>query len=556
MARAAQGRGYDDTLAAMSELITRPEDPRAADPLAVDRTLWEVHFQDVLHYLKVLELEEPLSRLSVIHVAGTKGKGSTCAFVESMLRASGFRTGLFTSPHLFDIRERFRFNGVEVPKDIFLHHFWWCWDRLQADAGPEGKMPGFFRFLTILAIRMFTAEQVDVAILEVGLGGRLDATNVVRSPVVCGVASLGYDHMELLGNTLAMIAGEKAGIFKAGVPAFTAPQPKEAMDVLLKRAKELSISLEIAPTLESYGVENVQLGLEGEHQQINAALAVALCISWACRSPPSDRIHQLQQEVARGGLPDSFLKGLASTKWPGRAEVVHDPSGRLSFYLDGAHSPESMEACANWFCSVVKAEKGGSLKGESNGTHCIEASSDVDDKEWNSRDLLIRRVLLFNCMPKRDPQSLLPPIINTCMRTGVPLHMALFVPPYSSLISLDKRIPFNGATSDLSWQQTVQRHWESLLEGKLSGRSSIAAVSHKERYAPHIELLSELKNSTDCGGQQEGCIMGSSSAVVHSLPAALEWFRNCTSRHPHLRLQVLVTGSLYLVGDVLRLLKH
>jgi hypothetical protein len=152
------------------------------------------------------------------------------------------------------------------------------------------------------------------------------------------------------------------------------------------------ISLEIAPTLESYGVENVQLGLEGEHQQINAALAVALCISWACRSPPSDRIHQLQQEVARGGLPDSFLKGLASTKWPGRAEVVHDPSGRLSFYLDGAHSPESMEACANWFCSVVKAEKGGSLKGESNGTHCIEASSDVDDKEWNSRDLLIRRV--------------------------------------------------------------------------------------------------------------------------------------------------------------------
>jgi folylpolyglutamate synthase len=403
------------------------------------------------------------------------------------------------------------------------------------------------------------------------LGGRLDATNVVRSPVVCGVASLGYDHMELLGNTLAMIAGEKAGIFKAGVPAFTAPQPKEAMDALLKRAKELSISLEIAPTLESYGVENVQLGLEGEHQQINAALAVALCISWACRSPPSDRIHQLQQEVARGGLPDSFLKGLASTKWPGRAEVVHDPSGRLSFYLDGAHSPESMEACANWFCSVVKAEKGGSLKGESNGTHCIEASSDVDDKEWNSRDLLIRRVsnpiatnkdcpsllvLLFNCMPKRDPQSLLPPIINTCMRTGVPLHMALFVPPYSSLISLDKRVPFNGATSDLSWQQTVQRHWESLLEGKLSGRSSTAAVSHKERYAPHIELLSELKNSTDFGGQQEGCIVGSSSAVVHSLPAALEWFRNCTSRHPHLRLQVLVTGSLYLVGDVLRLLKH
>ncbi|CAK9228398.1 unnamed protein product [Sphagnum troendelagicum] len=184
--------------------------------------------------------------------------------------------------------------------------------------------------------------------------------------------------------------------------------------------------MECPPTLESYGVENVQLAPEREHQRINAALAVALCISWACRSPPSDSYRP----TAAGDFSKPY--------WTCIAEV-----------LSAAHSPESMEACTNWFCTVVKAKKGGSLKGKSNGTHCIEASSDVDDKEWNSRDIDQKRV---------------------------PLHMALFVPQHSST-SVDK--------------------------------SSIAAVSHEERHAAHIELLSELKNSTGSGGQQEGCIVGS-----------------------------------------------
>ncbi|EFJ06055.1 hypothetical protein SELMODRAFT_431032 [Selaginella moellendorffii] len=176
-----------------------------------DSSRWENHFQLVADHLKLLGLEEPVSKLSVIHVAGTKGKGSTCAFVERILRASGFRTALFTSPHLLDIRERFRLNGEEVSEETFNKYFWWCWDHLQANEAPYAtslSVPHNFSIqdvyvggcektrlcFLILLYGLTRDQQVDVAILEVGLGGRCDATNVVRNPAICGVASLGYDH--------------------------------------------------------------------------------------------------------------------------------------------------------------------------------------------------------------------------------------------------------------------------------------------------------------------------------------------------------------------------
>ncbi|KAG0584413.1 hypothetical protein M758_3G207800 [Ceratodon purpureus] len=540
-------RTYEDAIAAMNTLITRKADMPPPDPRTGELN-WNAHFQALFRCIEVLELEDALSRLSVIHVAGTKGKGSTCAFTERMLRESGFRTGLFTSPHLLDVRERFRFNGEEIAKDRFLYHFWWCWDRLKAD---NEKLPGFFRFCTLLGLKMFTAEKVDVAILEVGLGGRLDATNVVKSPVACGIASLGYDHMELLGNTLAEIAREKAGIFKAGVPAFTAPQQDEAMGSLQKRATELGITLEVVPALENYELHNLQLGLGGEHQRINAALAVALCKQWVMTRAPSEQTSGLQKVLSSGRLPDSFVKGLQLTKWAGRAEVIHDPSGRLSFYLDGAHSPESMEACANWFCSTINSEEDPKVAEPNNGSQL--SISGTDDEKWNSRGTMVRRVLLFNCMPKRDPVTLLQPVVNLCSRNGFPLHAAFFVPPYSSYTSVDS--PKASATQDTSWQQLLQRHWESIWQKKLSGGSGVASLAQEERREPQNELLSSLKTSSE-GHSQNGNILGPSSAVIRSLPAAVDFFRNCSNHHPQLRIQVLVTGSLYLVGDLLRLLKH
>lgn len=165
-------------------------------------------------YIKILGLEEHIAGLKIIHVAGTKGKGSTCAFCEAILRESGFRTGLFISPHLIDVRERFRVNGLDISEERFLLYFWECWNCLRENVTEDLPMPPLFQFLTILALKIFVCEKVDVAIIEVGLGGKKDSTNVIKEPVVCGIASLGMDHMEILGDTLREIASHKAGILK------------------------------------------------------------------------------------------------------------------------------------------------------------------------------------------------------------------------------------------------------------------------------------------------------------------------------------------------------
>ena len=238
------------------------------------------------HYLRRLDLLRPLpgnggepeaspavapraartlDDLRVVHVAGSKGKGSTCIQTESLLRARGLKTGLFTSPHLIDLRERFRINGKPVNNDTFRQHFWFVWDRLhesdQDDATPPPptppsgeirKVPGFFRFMTLLAFKIFVEEGVDAAIIEVGIGGRLDATNVIEKPVVCGISLLDFDHVQILGGSLPKIAAEKAGIMKPGAPCFTIPQRQSAMETLVKKAAALEgCSLELVVPLES-----------------------------------------------------------------------------------------------------------------------------------------------------------------------------------------------------------------------------------------------------------------------------------------------------------------
>ena len=221
-------------------------------------------------YMARLDLD--VGKLRVIHVAGTKGKGSTCTMVESILRAQGYRTALYTSPHLIDVRERIRIDGRLLPKNVFAHYFWEVHEKLRQTAGAPSTrfaaMPGYFRFLTLLAFKVFLSQQVDVAVVEVGLGGRLDATNIV-SPVVCGITSLDYDHMNVLGDTLAQIAWEKAGIMKQNVPTFTAPQHAEALEVLQRRAAEVGSPLQVVPALGAFSCESparVVLGLRGQVQ--------------------------------------------------------------------------------------------------------------------------------------------------------------------------------------------------------------------------------------------------------------------------------------------------
>ncbi|KAK7286485.1 hypothetical protein RJT34_21506 [Clitoria ternatea] len=517
---------YEEALDALSSLITKRT--RVGDVNLEER------FNVLYEYLKMLDLEEAISNMKIIHVAGTKGKGSTCTFTESILRNCGFRTGLFTSPHLIDIRERFHLDGVEISEEKFLAYFWWCYNRLKEKTDDNVPMPTFFHFLALLAFKIFAEEQVDVSILEVGLGGKYDATNVVRTPIVCGITSLGYDHMEILGNTLGEIAGEKAGIFKHRIPAFTVPQPDEAMHVLKEKASQLNVLLQVVTPLDANLINGLRLGLEGEHQYLNAGLAVALCSTWLKTNRHLEDSHFKQIQHT---LPEKYIKGLTTASLQGRAQIVPDQfinnekSNELVFFLDGAHSPESMEACAKWFSLTVEDQDQTFFHKNSKSSNQVVNMYQDETIQKKSAP-----ILLFNCMSVRDPQLLLSHLVKTCADHGIYFKKALFVPGLSvyhkigshTLTPIDSNV-------DLSWQFTLQRVWENLMQGYKEGKS--------------IDFTSEEFNMETSASNCEH------SAVFSSLPLAIKWLKDTVQPNRSTCFQVLVTGSLHLVGDVLKLVK-
>ncbi|KAJ8542088.1 hypothetical protein K7X08_016954 [Anisodus acutangulus] len=527
---------YEEAMEALSSLITKRS--------RADKSNKGDKYELLFDYVKILELEEPIKQMKVVHVAGTKGKGSTCAFTESILRNCGFHTGLFTSPHLIDVRERFRLNGMDICEEKFLAYFWWCFDRFKERATDEVPMPTYFRFLALLAFKIFAAEQVDVAILEVGLGGKYDATNVVENPVVCGISSLGYDHMEILGNTLGQIAGEKAGIFKRGVPAFTVPQPDEAMLVLEEKASELDVHLEVAAPLDASVLSGLHLGLEGEHQYINAGLAIALCSTWL-QITGHVEINYLNEMTH---LPEQFVKGLATAALQGRAQIVPDQliesesSRELVFYLDGAHSPESMDVCAKWFSLAIKGDYKQHNSYTSNPEH-KEFGTSHDSLEIGHHEASQKsstQFLLFNCMSVRDPELLLPRLMRACASHGVHFQKALFVPNVSVYYKAGASASMPTDTQvDLAWQFTLQRIWENLVHGEKG--NDVKNTDH---------TYEEVTDDAEKGARS--C---ENSQVFPSLPVAINWLRDTVRKNRSGRSQVLVTGSLHLVGDVLKLIK-
>ena len=276
-------------------------------------------------------LGRPQERFPAVHIAGTNGKGSTAAMVESCLRAAGVHAGLFTSPHLCRFTERIRVDGQEIGKRDVV--------RLAEQALAEGLT--FFEVVTAMAICAFAEQGVDLAVMETGMGGRLDATNVVR-PVVCVLTHVGLDHTEVLGPDLATVATEKAGIFKPGVPVVSAPPPSpEVEDVVRRRCAELEAPLYIMDRdfrLEVDGEDSVfrmddwtlrgfTPALPGTHQRQNAALCLA---ALGCLRRRGWRLED-----------DHVRRGLADVRWPGRLEWVDD-----QHLLDGAHNPDGAEALA------------------------------------------------------------------------------------------------------------------------------------------------------------------------------------------------------------------
>jgi dihydrofolate synthase/folylpolyglutamate synthase len=264
-----------------------------------------------------------------LHIAGTKGKGSVAHMAEAILREGGFRTGLYTSPHLVDMRERIRLDGEPVSGRDFV----WAMNRMEPLL--RRLRPTYFEILTAAAFLLFEKARVDWAVVEVGLGGRLDATNVIE-PAACAVTTIDYDHMDRLGRTLAEIAGEKAGILKPGVPAVTGPQRPAAMRVLLRRAPLFRPRFRAAPgrggviRLEAEGVSGRRyaavLPVLGMHQAANAAVAIGLVEASGARVAPS-----------------AVRRALGTIRLPGRVEV----RGRRPWLIvDAAHNPVAARALA------------------------------------------------------------------------------------------------------------------------------------------------------------------------------------------------------------------
>ena len=269
----------------------------------------------------------PHDGLRFIHVAGTNGKGSTCAMLESVYRAAGLRVGLFTSPHLVSFSERIQVNRVSISRAEVVRQVEQVREFVRLF--PSDHSPTFFEAVTVMALRHFAAEHVDLVIWETGLGGRLDATNIV-TPLVSVITNVRFDHQPWLGNTLAKIASEKAGIIKLGVPVVAGANEPEAMEVIRETARRLDAPLREL-TSGDYSrppLDHMELPLMGEHQRRNAALALAAI------------------ESVRSQLPtpaQAIERGLKTVDWPGRLQTIRTAPGLLTL-LDGAHNPDGVES--------------------------------------------------------------------------------------------------------------------------------------------------------------------------------------------------------------------
>ncbi|EIE80198.1 hypothetical protein RO3G_04903 [Rhizopus delemar RA 99-880] len=376
------------------------EQLRKAGPRMSERSLPEMRE----HFRRIGYEPKDFDKLNLIHVAGTKGKGSTSALTQSILHNYDptIKTGLFTSPHLVAVRERIRINGEPISEELFARYSQDVWERLEAtkeeairamDLSDSDKneliknsrkhpdKPIYFRYLTLVALHAFIQEKVDCAILEVGVGGEYDSTNIIEKPVVCGITALGLDHVSILGNTIDQIAWHKSGIIKPNVPVVCFEQLPEAIQVVQQRAQEKNAPLTILYKNQVSNLNGIEIGLAGEHQKYNALTAIELCKIW---------LKSMRGIEFKEVIPEGFKKGLKNVTWPGRGQLLDishtkyaSEGTNATWFLDGAHTIESLEVCAAWFEQALKQRK----------------------EEGH-------RILVFNCTHGRDSDRLLQVMSN------------------------------------------------------------------------------------------------------------------------------------------------
>ena len=435
----------------------------------------------------------PQNQLRFIHVAGTNGKGSTCAMLESIYRAAGLRVGLFTSPHLVSFRERIQVNRQLVSENEVVRLF----EELQPllKQFPADHHPTFFEVVTVMALKFFAEKKCDFVIWETGLGGRLDATNIVM-PLASVITNIQFDHEQWLGDTLAKIAAEKAGIIKPGVPVITATDEPEALVVIEKTAREKNAPLikvgqasSLSPAGEGKKLETGKmpvLPLLGEHQKLNAALALATIEALQNKIPVSEK---------------NIRAGLQSVDWPGRLQWISLPNGRR-ILLDGAHNVAGAkvlrETLSSWSSSF-------SLSGNTLKRELQHAGSDQ-------------------------------PSLGSfgAAGTGAPLRFALIL----------------GVLQDKDWPQICR------TLAPLAERIFTVPVS-SERSADQNQLATACRTANPLAEVTVCCSLG--EVLNHFLVAGigradLPVGLDARQRVPTLEPIIVITGSLYLVGEALELL--
>lgn len=287
----------------------------------------------------------------MIHVAGSKGKGTACYFCNHILnehrRTTGEpkKIGCYTSPHQLDVRDRFLINNKRISKQLFSHYVRELHNRIRyLTQQPEveaPRIPIYPGFLALLAMYIFVLEKFDVVVLETGIGGETDSTNVFPHPIATGITTIGLDHVQVLGDTVEKIAWHKAGIFKPGSPAFAVEQDEAILNVFRKRAEEINVvgKLQIV-TDERVLAHGLKLNPDMRYQRLNAALAMSLAETY------------LKSEYPHFTMTDEIARSLHDTVLPGRSEVIMEKDN--TWYISIAHNEISLKETVAWFKGTVE----------------------------------------------------------------------------------------------------------------------------------------------------------------------------------------------------------
>lgn len=402
------------------------------------------------------------------------------------------------------MRERIQINHEPISEQLFAKYFFDVWDRLEAAASPDDApaqaptKPVYFRYLTLMALHAYLQEGVDSAVIECGIGGEFDSTNILTKPTVTAVTSLGIDHTAMLGSTLPEIAWHKAGIFKQGSVAFTAPQKEQAINVLRERASEKGIQLHVVDLHPALAGNEIKLGLSAAFQKVNASLAIATAaahlraLGYTSVPDPTASPHI--------ELPPEFIRGLEQVRWPGRCEVRHEKS--VAWHIDGGHTMESIEVTGQWFAEQIAAR--------------------VSTRPSRAQ---VPRIMIFN-QQTRDANALAK-ALYTALQSGVTSGSTS---PFTHVIFTTNQTFSEGYKPDLVSINTNQQDVDTLAVQK-----ALAATWAEMDSLAEVHVLRTIEDA-----------IGTARAVArnHAKDAGAD-----------AEVMVLVTGSLHLVGGAIEVLE-